>query len=250
MRFKSRNMEIPLYFYIAYRDLDRLSAGSENTTLKALDKIDLPTSGELNILDIACGVGSSTLLLAKYFKNSTIESFDLFKHYVDRLDEKILENNLTDRVFTYCMDMRDPDFANGEFDMVFCESSIEIIGFEKGLSEWKRLLKPGGYMVVSDVSWLKKPSKESQKFWKNTYDEVASIEEKISKIRELGYEFVDYVIVPKEDWIEFHKKLEKNLNSLKGDKSAEKFITQLKNEMKIYERNSDDYTYVFYIMKG
>ena len=34
-------MEIPLYFYTAYRDLERLSPGSNQTTLKALDKIDV-----------------------------------------------------------------------------------------------------------------------------------------------------------------------------------------------------------------
>ena len=77
-------MEIPLFFYLAYMDLDRLSPGSADTTLKVLDKID--ADGNLNILDIACGVGSSTLLLADYFKSSTVEAFDLFKHYIDRLD--------------------------------------------------------------------------------------------------------------------------------------------------------------------
>ena len=44
------NMEVPLYFYLAYKDLDRLSPGSDETTLKALDKVDLDTQTELNIL--------------------------------------------------------------------------------------------------------------------------------------------------------------------------------------------------------
>lgn len=70
-------MEIPLYFYIAYNDLDRLSPGSDETTLNALDKIALNSDDELNILDIACGVGSSTILLANYFENSIVEGFDL-----------------------------------------------------------------------------------------------------------------------------------------------------------------------------
>ena len=126
-------MEIPLYFYMTYRDLDRLSPGSTDTTLNALDKLDLNQDDELNILDIACGVGTSTILLANYFKNSIVEGFDLFKHYKESLDEKIRQNNLEDRVFSYKMDMRDPDFANEEFDIVFCEASIEIIGFRKGL---------------------------------------------------------------------------------------------------------------------
>ena len=187
MRFKSNSMEIPLYFYMAYRNLDRLSPGSEDTTLKTLDKLDLNPDDEFNILDIACGVGTSTILLANYFKNSTIEGFDLFKHYKESLDEKIKENNLSDRVFSYQMDMKDPDFANEEFDIVFCEASIEIIGFKRGLKEWKRLLKPDGYMVVSDVSWLENPSSESRKFWKNTYSEIDTIKNKVQQIINEGF---------------------------------------------------------------
>ena len=239
-------MEIPLFFYMAYKDLDRLSPGSEDTTLEVLDKID--ADGNLNILDIACGVGTSTLLIAGYFKDSTVEAFDLFKHYIDRLDEKIAENNFQDRVFTYVMDMRDPDFANEDFDIVFCEASAEIMGFKKALKDWKRLLKPNGYMIVSDVSWLQKPSAESRDFWKNTYAEVDTIDNKISQIKE-DYEFVDYVVVPKSDWEDYYKKLEVNLNKLASDKSAKDFVKQLRKEIEVYRRNSDDYSYVFYIMR-
>lgn len=242
-------MDIPLYFYIAYRDLDRLSPGSVVTTKKVIDKIDLDIDGEWNILDIGCGVGQATILLAEHFKNSEVEAIDLFVHYLNVLDEKISKNNLSDRVFTYQMDMRDLDFANEEFDIVYAEASIEIIGFGKGLKEWKRLLKPNGYLIVSDVSWIEKPSSESRKFWKNTYDEVDAIENKISQISDGGYEFIDYVIVPMEDWRSFHNKLEENLAKLNGDKSARDFVRQLKKEINVYRQNSDDYSYVFYIMR-
>lgn len=242
-------MEIPLYFYIAYEGLDRLSPGSEDTTLETLDRTDFNVDEELNMLDIACGVGSSTILLANHFKNSTVEGFDLFKHYKDSLDEKIKENDLQDRVFAYEMDMNDPDFANGEFDLVFCEAGIEIIGFEKGLIEWKRLLKPNGFMVVSDISWLKKPSGESRNFWKNIYSEVDGIESKIKVIENSGYEFIDYVIVPKKDWDNYYMQLEKNLNQLSSDKSANDFVKQLRKEISFYRNNNEDYSYVFYVMR-
>ena len=137
-------MEVPLYFYLAYKDLDRLSPGSDETTLKALDKVDLDTQTELNILDIACGVGTSTILLANHFENSTVEGFDLFRHYVDKLDEKIIENNLSERVFSYSMDMNDPDFANEEFDIVFCEAAIVIIPGTRNSTEDMYALRESG----------------------------------------------------------------------------------------------------------
>jgi len=242
-------MDIPLYFRMAYENLDRLSPGSVETTLKVIDRIGLRGSDDLNILDIGCGVGQSTLLLAGCFENAEVEAVDLFRHYLAVLDEKIAENNLEDRVFTYQMDMRDLDFANGEFDIVYAEASIEIIGFKKGLKEWKRLLKPNGHLIVSDISWICEPSKESKRFWKDVYAEVDTIENKISQIKDEGYEFIDHVIVPKEDWESFHKQLEANLNKLSGDKSAKDFVGQLRKEINVYRQNSDDYSYVFYIAK-
>ena len=242
-------MDIPLYFYIAYDDLDRLSPGSEETTGRVIDMIDFNIDDEINILDIGCGVGQATIQLANHFRNSEIEAVDLFRHYLDVLDEKIREDNLQKRVFTYKMDMRDLDFANEDFDMVFAEASIEIIGFKKGLQEWKRLLKPKGYLIVSDVSWIGNPSAESRKFWKNTYDEIDTIENKISQIRNEGYVFIGNVTVPKEDWKCYHEQLEENLNKLNGDASARDFVRQLKKEINAYRQNSDDYSYVFYIMR-
>lgn len=242
-------MDIPLYFFIAFEGMDRLSPGSMDTTLNAIQMTDVDSSLNLNILDIGCGVGSSTILLANYFKNSTIEAFDLFKHYIDVLDEKISENDLGDRVFVYEMDMNDPDFANEEFDIVFSEASVEIIGFKRGLKEWKRLLKPNGYLIISDVSWLEKPSSESRRFWKNTYFEVGTIENKISQIKQEGYEFVGYVVVPRDDWKKYYNQLETNLEKLNNDNSAKSFVNQLKKEIKTYRQNDNDYSYVFYVMK-
>ncbi|MBE6489976.1 MAG: methyltransferase domain-containing protein [Methanobrevibacter sp.] len=242
-------MEIPLYFYMAYKDLDRLSPGSEETTLKSIDKIDIDCIESLNILDVGCGVGTSTILLANHFKNAEVEAIDLFRHYLDVLDEKISKNNLQSRVFSYKMDMNDLDFANEDFDIVFAEASAEIIGFKRALNEWKRLLKPEGYLIISDLSWIQKPSSKSVKFWKNIYDEVDSIENKIKQIKNEGYEFIDYVTVPKEDWNRYYNKLEKNLNKISSDKSARDFVGQIKKEIKHYRENSDDYSYVFYIMR-
>lgn len=57
------------------------------------------------------------------------------------------------------------------------------------------------------------------------------------------------MIVPKDDWKSYHEKLERNLNALSGDKSAKEFINQIRKEIEMYRHHSDDYSYVFYVMK-
>ena len=241
-------MDIPLYFYLAYKDLDRLSPTGTDTTLKVLELIDFEND-KLAILDIGCGVGDKTILLAHYFENSCVEAVDLFKHNLAVLNEKITENNLEERVFTYKMNLNDLDFANEEFNIVFSDGAAEKIGFKRALKEWKRLLKKDSYLIISDVSWLKNPSNESKKFWKTIYDDVAMIDEKIRQIGDEGYVFIDYVVTPKSDWKEYYSKLEKNINSLSSDESARNFVKLIRKEIKTFQENSDDYSYVFYIMK-
>ena len=238
-------MNIPLYFYAAFKDMDRLAPGSDNSTLKAIGYIDFNKDSQLTILDIGCGVGASTLLLVDYFKNSTIEAIDLFPHYLKVLDEKIVDNDLDNRVYTCQMDMNDLDYPNCEFDIVFSEVSAYIMGFAKALKSWKRVLKQNGYLVVSELSWIQKPSKESKKFWKTHYLEIDTIENKIALIKDEGYEFIDYFILPKSDFEDYYANLESNLRTLDDND----FKKDFKKEIEVYGNNSDDYSYVYYIMK-
>ena len=223
-------MDIPLYFYAAFKDMDRLAPGSDKSTLKAIGYIDFNKDSQLTILDIGCGVGASTLLLVDYFKNSTIEAIDLFPHYLKVLDEKIVDNDLDNRVYTCQMDMNDLDYPNCEFDIVFSEVSAYIMGFAKALKSWKRVLKQNGYLVVSELSWIQKPSKESKKFWKTHYSEIDTI---------------DYFILPKSDFEDYYANLESNLRTLDDND----FKKDFKKEIEVYGNNSDDYSYVYYIMK-
>ena len=238
-------MDIPLYFYAAFKDMDRLAPGSDKSTLKAIGYIDFNKDSQLTILDIGCGVGASTLLLVDYFKNSTIGAIDLFPHYLKVLDEKIVDNDLDNRVYTCQMDMNDLDYPNCEFDIVFSEVSAYIMGFAKALKSWKRVLKQNGYLVVSELSWIQKPSKESKKFWKTHYSEIDTIENKIALIKDEGYEFIDYFILPKSDFEDYYANLESNLRTLDDND----FKKDFKKEIEVYWNNSDDYCYVYYIMK-
>ena len=234
-------MEIPLFFYAAFKDMPRLGPGSDESSLKAIGFIDFNKDDKLAILDVGCGVGAATLLLADYFKNSTIEAIDLFDHHLKVLDKKLDTN----RVQTCQMDMNDLDYPNEEFDILISEASAYIMGFNKALKEWKRVIKNNGYLIVSELSWINKPSRESKKFWKTHYNEIDTIENKIAQIKDAGYEFIDYFILPKKDFKSYYSLLEKNLNTLEESN----FKKDLKKEIEVYRNNSDDYSYVFYIMR-
>ena len=75
--------------------------------------------------------------------------------------------------------------------------------------------------------------------------ETDTIENKIALIKDEGYEFIDYFILPKSDFEDYYANLESNLRTLDDND----FKKDFKKEIEVYGNNSGDYSYVYYIMK-
>lgn len=242
------------YFYEAFKNLERLAPGSDLSTKKAMSLLQNKEQN-LKILDIGCGNGIHTILLAKYFCNSTIIAVDNNDQYLKNLNSILNKNNLSNRVTVLNMSMFDMNFKNQSFDLIWAEGSIYIVGFEEGLNQWKKYLKKGGYLICSEISWITdEPHKESYNFWNTAYPEIDTIENKVLKIAKAGYNFKSSFILPKEDWLSsYYIPLEKNLDAMKikyiDNKSANKVINMIESEITLYNNHNEDYSYVFYLME-
>ena len=42
-------------------------------------------------------------------------------------------------------------FQNEELDLIWSEGAIYNIGFERGMNEWNKYLKKGGFIAVSEA---------------------------------------------------------------------------------------------------
>ncbi|MFX1563208.1 MAG: class I SAM-dependent methyltransferase [Promethearchaeota archaeon] len=111
-----------------------------------LPKLDKP-----RILDVGCGSGVPTLELAKLSKGEVV-GLDLDQSLLDELNIKIKRKGLSIRLSTRNCSMVEMDFPDASFDIIWAEGSISSIGFERGLKEWRRLLKPRGFLVLHDDS--------------------------------------------------------------------------------------------------
>jgi SAM-dependent methyltransferase len=57
-------------------------------------------------------------------------------------------------------------FEKEQFDLIWSEGAIFIMGFEKGLRAWKSLIRKGGFIVVSDaVRFEADPPVELMLYW-------------------------------------------------------------------------------------
>ena len=50
--------------------------------------------------------------------------------------------------------MNDMPFEPAGFDAIWSEGAIYFLGFETGLARVKDLVRPGGYVAVSEAVWL------------------------------------------------------------------------------------------------
>jgi hypothetical protein len=130
------------------------------------------------------------------------------------------------------------------------------VGFEEGLSMWKRLLRPGGYACVTEAVWFTdEPSPEAVAFWNDCYPAIASVEKTRAKAERAGYEVVATFRLPGSVWSDnYYTPLEKRLPDLKeaaaGNPDAESFVAFSEREIAMYREHGDEYGYVFFILKS
>ena len=135
-----------------FSTMKRQGPGSPEVTLKALSFIDNLTDKSL-IADLGCGTGGQTMVLAEHAPGK-ITGLDFLPGFVDIFNRNARQAALQDRVKGIVGLMDNLPFQEGELDLIWSEGAIYNIGFERGLNEWRKYLKPGGYIAVSESSWF------------------------------------------------------------------------------------------------
>ena len=146
-------------------------------------------------------------------------------------------------------------FQNEELDLIWSEGAIYNIGFERGLNEWKKFLKTGGYIAVTEASWFteERPT-EINEFWQDAYPEIDTIPNKVAQMQKNGYIPVANFILPEYCWTEhfYIPQIEAQEIFLKkhtGNKTADELIANQRHEALLYSKYKEYYGYVFYIGK-
>ncbi len=240
------------YLMRLYGTLPRAGPGGREHTRRAFSMIDgLPSKPR--ILDIGCGPGIQTLELAR-LTDGRITAIDLMPQMIERMNSVVNVNGLENRVEVLQMDMNEMDFPQQEFDLVWSEGAVYIMGFRNGLEKVRPLVKEGGFVAVSEAVWLKpEPPEEVQGFWEE-YPEIASIDEKLKIIEELKYDILDHFVLPAEAWtLDYYDHLESKADELekewKGIPEAMEIIKVARDEVDIFKRFHDYYGYCFFVMK-
>ena len=193
----------------------------------------LPPLDKPRVLDIGCGSGAPTLELAR-LTGGKVTGIDIDRAALEFLREKIVKAGLQDRVDAQYCSAAEIKFPDESFDLVWSEGCIHIIGFERGLREWQRLVRPGGYLVL--------------------HDESLGLKKKLEQIPRFGYEIIGYFELDKEVWWdEYFGPLDRFISEIlsedAGDKKVLNLLKQDRTEIDNFGKHPERYCSVFFVLR-
>lgn len=236
-----------------YERVDRKGPGSKASTGKALAMLDgLPPNPR--IVDLGCGAGEASLVLAGATQGN-VTAVDIHQPFLHQLEARAAREGLEDRITTVQADMADPPFPDGSFDLVWSEGAVYIVGFEQGLKRWRRLLRTGGFIAVSEASWLcEVPPREAVDFWTSEYPAMTNIEDNLAKVRSASFVPVGHFALPSKDWENYYGPVQDQLAVFRSENSdngeAQTFADSLQREIDVWKECGSSYGYVFYLGKA
>jgi ubiquinone/menaquinone biosynthesis C-methylase UbiE len=193
----------------------------------------LPGMASPRILDIGCGSGVPTLELAR-MSGGHVTGIDTDQVQLARLKKKIKNAGLSGRVEAINCSMLSLGFPEGSFDIIWAEGAIAAIGFERGIREWRRLLKVGGYLVV--------------------HDGLGGLKEKLELIPRCRYELISHFVISEDIWwSEYYAPLNKKLDEISSKHGNDKRIVEMlsgdRQEADGFEKDNERYRSVFFILR-
>jgi demethylmenaquinone methyltransferase/2-methoxy-6-polyprenyl-1,4-benzoquinol methylase len=134
---------------------DLLAERSEQPMREAGLKLLAAAPGE-TILEIGCGTGHCLVELTHAVgPQGKVLGVDISENMLDETRKLLSQEQLLERIGLHCCDAAHVPFADATFDGVFTSFTLELFDtpeLPQVLSEWQRVLRPGGRLVVVAIS--------------------------------------------------------------------------------------------------
>lgn len=118
--------------------------------------------GDERVLDLGCGRGAVLLMAAQYLPQGKAVGVDIWSgkdqsgNALSVTEQNALAEGVAQRVELHTADMRQLPFENDSFDLIVSSVAIHNIGEragrDKAIDEAWRVLRPGGRLLIADIS--------------------------------------------------------------------------------------------------
>ncbi len=235
---------------LLFGGMEKLGPGGNAHTLHVLRL--LPKQRFRVIVDAGCGAGRQTIVLAKEL-GTLVHAVDSYEPFLNDLTRRTKEARIEHLVETHCMDMKDIPGAFQHIDLLWSEGAAYNIGFPNALTTWASARNPGGFAVVSELSWLREQVPTTvREFFLSGYPDMRPVHRNIVVAESAGYKVLNTYALPKDAWVEgYYDILEPRAKALVDhpDPSVREFAIETVKEIGIFGSSDDSYGYVFYVLQ-
>lgn len=242
------------FFFTIFGEPPRQGPGLNEYTALAYN----PNTGlqeDARVLGIGCGSGMQMIMLGRLCPYAAITATDIHQPFLDDLRERTRKAGLGCRITAMRASMDDLPFEDETFDLVWAEGSAFIMGFREAFVSWRRLLKPGGFIALSDLFWFTRAiAGECMQFFAQVYPAFVHEEDGLRLVREAGYSVLDIFRLPEAAWWDPHyiplaRRPDVLKRQLAGDREAQDLLASFEREMEVFRTHSQEYGYSFYVAR-
>jgi len=235
---------------LLFGGMEKLGPGGNDHTLHILRS--LPRQRFRVIVDAGCGTGRQTMVLAKEL-GTLVHAVDSYEPFLNDLTRRAREAGVEHLVHTHCMDMKDIPSVFQHIDLLWSEGAAYNIGFSNALTTWASVLNKDGFVVVSELSWLREKVPDMVKeFFLSGYPDMHSVQQNLAAAENAGYRILNTYTLPRESWVEgYYDILEPRAKELSNhpDSAVRDFALETIKEIEVFRCSEDSYGYVFYVLQ-
>ena len=241
--------ELSDVFWRAHHDLPREAPGSEATT-RLLLRLAGALPDEPAILDVGCGTGPASVLLAQ-LTGGHVTAVDRHEPFLDALAARARAAAVSDHVTTLAAAMEDLPIAAGSVDLLWAEGSAYIVGFDTALATWRPLLSPAGVLVLTEAEWLTpEPAPGARAFWDAGYPAMRTTAGNVDAAQRAGWYVCATYTLPDSDWDDYYRPLAARIEQLRHDDGVpEDLLDQVGEEIAVRAAHGRDYGYTGYVLR-
>lgn len=244
-----------------HRGVPRQGPGDSEFSQQLMNEMpQLPGSAPIG--DLGCGSGVTTIPLAKTFERGVV-GVDLSEAFLEELKDNAQQAGVAELVRPVCGDFGELDASSYKFSLIWSEGAAYALTFEGALEAWKPLLINHGLMVVSELSWLTdERTDDAQDFWDIAYPQLNDEQGNVETASRSGYDVLKTVRLPSRAWWDnYYNPVLQRADEMEsrhavgdnGGTSLSEIQTQViadfRKETELFSKHSDEYGYVFYIMR-
>lgn len=138
-------------------------------------------------------------MLARHL-DGTITAVVLLPGMIEEFRARMKRTGLSEKVTALVGSMDELPFGDEELDLIWAEGSIYNIGFERGLTEWRRFLKPGGVIAVTECSWLAPSRLPETAYIRENFPDIGTPAAKVRILEKAGYVPLAHFVLPQHCW--------------------------------------------------